>query len=238
MNNRKPIGEETRYRLLNWNIGQIPSERLSGFFLAHENYEEIEPSQPGGGADGKKDFLCKKDGLLWIGACYFGIGEKDFVRDIKKKFKKDLAGVRYNNAKGIVFITNQKLSEHQKGILKGLTKELKVDLILLDRMVQILNSVSGYGARREYLGIEMYEEEKAAFFKWQLQEIKSLNKAQFDAICGSNSMLVTNPPYVGPEIFKHNNSLKSKRPKVYLILKGIVTEQIFNLIEYKPATSN
>ena len=48
-------GRETFNRLLNWDRGQAPSERLAAVILSKEGFMEIDPSHPLGGRDGLKD---------------------------------------------------------------------------------------------------------------------------------------------------------------------------------------
>ena len=46
---------ETFNRLLNWDRGQAPSERLAAIILSNEGFMGIDPSHPLGGKDGLKD---------------------------------------------------------------------------------------------------------------------------------------------------------------------------------------
>ena len=48
-------GRETFNRLLNWDRGQAPSERLAAIILSNEGFMGIDPSHPLGGKDGLKD---------------------------------------------------------------------------------------------------------------------------------------------------------------------------------------
>lgn len=159
---RRTNGEETWYRLRDWTKGQAASERLGGHILASEGYESIDPSHPLGGPDGTKDFICIKNGLKWIGGCYFPRGQKEF-NEIKKKFLGDLEGIEKNNVNGLAFITNQELSVGERETLKGLSKN-PVEIYHLERLSQILNKTENYGVRLDYLDIEITPEEQLAFF--------------------------------------------------------------------------
>lgn len=170
---RQINGEETRYRLLNWVRGQTPSERLSSHILCIEGFKSIDPSHPLGGVDGKKDLICFKDGLVWIGASFFPNGQKTFGK-IKRKFLEDIKGVyKDNSIDGFIFITNQKITLAERAKLKKLTSKI-VQIYHLDRVTNILNSPLGFGARQDYLDINMTIEEKIsaeAFIKKVDQEI-------------------------------------------------------------------
>ncbi|WP_067470359.1 hypothetical protein [Nocardia amamiensis] len=80
--------DETRHRLLEWTQGQAPSERLAAQVLAHEGFEDIDPSHPLGGQDGGRDGVCTRDGQRWIFAVYFPRGQQSLT-NIKKKLCDD-----------------------------------------------------------------------------------------------------------------------------------------------------
>lgn len=90
---RMSEGRETFNRLLNWDRGQAPSERLAAILLSKEGFKGIDPSHPLGGKDGLKDMTLSFDGKRWIGAVYFPRGQQSFS-DIKEKFAHDLDGVK------------------------------------------------------------------------------------------------------------------------------------------------
>ena len=50
-------GRETFNRLLNWDRGQAPSERLAAIILSKEGFKGVDPSHPLGGKDGLKDMV-------------------------------------------------------------------------------------------------------------------------------------------------------------------------------------
>jgi hypothetical protein len=163
MSRRQTEGKETWTRLINWDRGQAPSERLAAHILRIEGYESIDPSHPLGGQDGLKDAVCTKDKVRFIGACYFPRGEQNFGV-IKTKFINDLKGVSKNTAEGIAFVTNQELTLSARDELVKEAGCAKVDLFHLERIASILDSPQCYGIRLEFLDIEMTKEEQVAFF--------------------------------------------------------------------------
>lgn len=67
MARRMNEGKETWHRLLEWDRGQAPAERLAAILLHNDGFQNVDPSHPLGGKDGKKDivFLKKRaNGLL------------------------------------------------------------------------------------------------------------------------------------------------------------------------------
>ena len=46
---RRTEGRETWHRLLEWDKGQAPSERLAALLLANEGFKNVDPSHPLGG---------------------------------------------------------------------------------------------------------------------------------------------------------------------------------------------
>ena len=80
---------DTELRLSFWRDGSTNAERLAAASLRLSGYEEIDPQSPLGGPDGRKDILCTKGGLTWVGAVYFPNGPTRFSA-IKKKFQADL----------------------------------------------------------------------------------------------------------------------------------------------------
>lgn len=164
MTRRQTEGKETWSRLLDWDRGQAPSERLAAQILRIEGYESIDPSHPLGGPDGLKDIICIKDKARFVGASFFPRGKQRFSR-IKKKYTDDLEGIAKNNANGIAFVTNQELTLSEREELKeeAGTGGIEVDLFHLERIASILNSPTCYGIRLEYLDIEMTKEEHLAY---------------------------------------------------------------------------
>lgn len=143
---------ETRFKLQQWVDSSGCSEGLAAQVIAHEGFKEIEPIHPHGGRDGSKDAICKKNEKIWIMAVYFPRGEKKFT-ELKKKFLGDLKGVKSNNANGIVFITNQDVTDSQRKSLITKGKPYLVDLFPLVRVTHILDLPAMHGVRKQFLGI-------------------------------------------------------------------------------------
>ena len=129
-------GRETYDRLLNWDRGQAPSERLAAIILSNEGFKSIDPSHPLGGKDGLKDMTLSFEGKRWIGAVYFPRGQQSFS-DIKNKFVHDLAGIETNNAKGIAFVTNQELRISERKKLSEINSSIDVQIFHLERVASL-----------------------------------------------------------------------------------------------------
>src|SRR5690606_33737401 len=118
-----------------------------------------------GGPDGLKDVLCEKNGWKYVAAAYFPTSDKQF-KEVQNKFIHDLDGVEKNGADGIVFITNQALTPGERKTLSDIAtqKDHKSLLYHLERIRSLLDSPTGYGARLEFLDIDMSREEQLSFF--------------------------------------------------------------------------
>ena len=147
--------------LINWDKGQALAERMSAKVIHIEGYEEIDPQSPVGGRDGTKDIICSKNGLKFVIGCYFPNGQKNF-KAIKDKFENDKLGVLKNNAQGIIFITNQKITPTERITLCS-GNQFEVTIYHGERVLGILDSPKGYGVRLEYLNIELTKEEQISF---------------------------------------------------------------------------
>ena len=154
-------GRETFNRLLNWDRGQAPSERLAAIILSKEGFKGVDPSHPLGGKDGLKDMVLSFNGKRWIGAVYFPRGQQS---DIKSKFIHDLSGIDANNANGLAFVTNQEIRLSERKILTEIAPKIDVQIYHLERIASLLNTPSCYGIRMEFLDIEMSKEEQLSFF--------------------------------------------------------------------------
>jgi Fic family protein len=154
---------DTELRLSFWRDGSTKAERLAAAALRLSGYEEIDPQSPLGGPDGKKDILCQKGGLTWVGAVYFPNGPIRFAAT-KKKFQSDLDGMP-GAPEGFVFITNQTLSPTQRMTLSEIAKAKgkESDILHLQQLQNLLDSTLGYGARIQYLGISMTIEEQLSW---------------------------------------------------------------------------
>lgn len=75
---RRSDGRETWHRLLEWDKGQAPAERLAAVVLLSDGFRNVDPSHPLGGRDGLKDMILTNNGTKWIGAVYFPRGQQIF----------------------------------------------------------------------------------------------------------------------------------------------------------------
>ncbi|HBJ40606.1 MAG TPA: hypothetical protein DDZ20_07580, partial [Hyphomonas sp.] len=157
---------DTELRLSFWRDGSTKSERLAAAALKLSGYEEIDPQNPLGGPDGKKDIVCIKGGVRWVAAVFFPGGPKSFSA-VKKKYLSDLAGAT-NEYGGFVFVTNQTLTAKQRVTLTKYATDLRkeADLIHLQQLQNLLDSPHGYGVRIQYLSIPMTLEEQLS---WAVQ---------------------------------------------------------------------
>lgn len=163
---RRNSGNETWHRMSEWDKGQTSAERLAAQILIYEGYQNIDPSHPLGGKDGKKDISFLYNGEKWIAGVYFPRGPKKF-NEIKAKFLTDFAGVSPNQAAGFVFITNQELTLGERDTLRDIASEVDVEIYHLERLATILNTPVNYGVRLEFLDIDMTKEEQISFFASQ-----------------------------------------------------------------------
>jgi hypothetical protein len=174
-------GEETTEALSNWTRGPKAAERLASSVLQIENFDDIDPSHPLGGRDGKKDIICKKNGKKLIVAVYFPNSKKAFSF-IKKKVQGDFEGVSKNNADGIIIFTNQYLTIGQRTEFKNLHSDINVEIFHLERIASILNSPIGYGVRLEFLDIELSKPEQLAYFAHKDKDIKLIQTKLSDLL--------------------------------------------------------
>lgn len=182
---RMSEGRETFDRLLNWDRGQAPSERLAAVILSKEGFKAVDPSHPLGGKDGLKDMTLSFEGKRWIGAVYFPRGQKSFS-DIRDKFSHDLEGVKANNAEGLAFVTNQELRLGERKILAELLPDIDVQIYHLERIGSLLNTPAFYGIRMEFLEIEMTKEEQLAFFADKDQRLSRIESTLERVAAGLN----------------------------------------------------
>ncbi|HEV2799795.1 MAG TPA: hypothetical protein VGW12_04825 [Pyrinomonadaceae bacterium] len=175
MTNRRKRGSETWLRLSNWTEGQAAGERLSSHILRLEGFTSIDPSHPLGGKDGLKDVICVRDGLKWIGAAYFPRGQQT-LKEIIKKFRHDIEGVKTHSADGIAFVTNQELKLSERKQLQKLAAKYRTELFHLERIASMLDSPQCYGLRLEFLDIEMSKEEQLAFIASRDAKIELLQE--------------------------------------------------------------
>jgi hypothetical protein len=154
---------ETWHRLLEWDKGQAPSERLAAILLQGEGFTNADPSHPLGGQDGLKDIVMMFEGNKWIAGVYFPRDQQTFSI-IKSKFLSDGQGVKKNDAYGFVFFTNQELRLAERTELVESCKNTEVEIYHLERIASLLNLPQNYGVRLEFLDIDMTKEEQVALY--------------------------------------------------------------------------
>lgn len=180
------MDNETEISLINWRGGQTKAERLCAALLSIEGYHSIDPQCPLGGPDGLKDIVCVKDSWKYIGASYFPTTGQQF-KSIKEKFEHDLDGVSANNANGLVFFTNQKITPKERTELEETAEAIgqTAQIYHVERIRALLDAPKGYGLRLEYLKIEMTKEEQLDFWSnWRgdFLEVLQRHELKFDAI--------------------------------------------------------
>jgi hypothetical protein len=177
---------ETEIKLILWREGQVKAERLCANLLDLDGFHSIDPQSPLGGPDGIKDIVCEKNGWKYIGAAYFPTTAQNF-NSIKEKFEHDLEGVTKNQAEGIAFLTNQKLTISERDQLIKIASNLDQKAIIYhnERIRVLLDSPIGFALRLEYLGISMTLEEQLSFFSEQRNYLKRLLKENSDYIIES-----------------------------------------------------
>ena len=174
---RRNEGQETWHRLLEWDRGQAASERLAALILKVEGSKEVDPSHPLGGKDGLKDICLSYEGNRWIAGVYFPRGQQKF-NEIKDKLIHDIQGVKKNDAKGLVFITNQELKLSERIALNNLKNDNDLKIIHLESLANILNTPNNYGIRMEFLDIDMSREEQLAYFETMSELKQRYNKIE------------------------------------------------------------
>ncbi|MEO1815818.1 MAG: hypothetical protein ABGU93_09550 [Acetobacterium sp.] len=173
---RRSEGKETWHRLLEWDRGQASAERLAAIILSSDGFQNIDPSHPLGGRDGRKDLLLTFNGSSWVGGVYFPRGQKSFA-ETKEKFKHDFDGVRQNGGSGFVFVTNQEIRLSERKELSETDAQVDVKIYHLERIASILNTPAQYGVRMDFLDIEMSKEEQLALFAVKDQKLTRIENA-------------------------------------------------------------
>jgi hypothetical protein len=149
----------TEAELRDWRYGSTQAERLCASLLHSEGFDAVDPQNPLGGPDGRKDVLCEKGGKRYVAACYFPTTHQDF-KEIKEKLLHDNEGVSSNHADGLIFFTNQKISPTERATLTDSVAPNHLEIYHLERIRAILDSPKGYGIRMEFLRIPMTSEEQ------------------------------------------------------------------------------
>lgn len=159
---KRKSGLETWHRLLEWDKAHGDAERLAASLLPYCGYEKIDPQNPMGGKDGKKDIICYKKNKKFVAAVYFPRGQKTFNKTLIK-FEDDYKGVSKNKAEGFVFLTNQELKLGQRDKLNSICS-VECEIIHLEVLTNLLNCPNCIGIRLEFLEIEASKEEQISFY--------------------------------------------------------------------------
>jgi hypothetical protein len=146
--------DETWHLLLEWTLGQAPSERMAALVLDEEGFESIDPSHPLGGKDGGADALVQKDGEPWVMAVHFPRGQQS-IKEITDKLTSDVDKATSKEPKpvGVAFVTNQELRLAEREELGKVGGDTKVELYHLERITTILDRPHMAGVREQFLGI-------------------------------------------------------------------------------------
>jgi hypothetical protein len=209
---RRNEGSETWHRLLEWDRGQAPSQRLTAHILREEGFNSIDPVHPLGGPDRAKDVICERDGKKWIAAAYFPRGQKTF-NVIKNKLNDDLKGAKLSSVDGIVFVTNQelKLSEREK-LKHNIDKKIEIEIFHLERIASILDRPRCYAIRLDYLDIAMTKEEQVSFmaeFSLQVEDL-TMKSEIMSALINKSESLTLEFHAALKKIDKNENSSTTK----------------------------
>ena len=137
--------------LLFWSDGQARSEALAAQIVRDAGYTDINPSHPLGGPDGKADAILYKDGRRCVMAVYFPHGPQS-VAKVKAKLRSDALGVPENDAEGLVFVTNQRLSLGERKQLEEAI-DVPVDIFHLAKLATVLDSPNMAPVKELFVGL-------------------------------------------------------------------------------------
>jgi hypothetical protein len=146
--------DETWHLLVEWTLGQAPSERMAALILDEEGFESIDPSHPLGGKDGGADAFIQKNGEPWVMAVYFPRGQQS-SKEITDKVTSDVDKAKSKEPKpvGVAFVTNQELRLAEREELGKVGGDTKVEPYHLERITTILDRPHMAGVREQFLGI-------------------------------------------------------------------------------------
>lgn len=156
---------------------QLHREQMSLAILSlDERFSNLVPRHPRGGPDGGRDIeaMYEGKGLAYcaVGFVNQAVDSNEKKKEIKTKFKEDLANACNPVPKPNVFIflTNINLTVTEKSDLIKLAKDKGFshsEIFDRERLRVSLDSASGFAARFQYLGISLSEAEQRSFFaKW------------------------------------------------------------------------
>lgn len=146
--------DETWHLLVEWTMGQTPSERMAALILDEEGFESIDPAHPLGGKDGGADALIQRNGEPWVMAVYFPRGQQS-IGEITDKLTSDVEKAKSKTPTpvGVAFVTNQELRLAEREALGKVGGQIKVELYHLERVTTVLDRPHMAGVREQFLGI-------------------------------------------------------------------------------------
>ena len=171
---------------------QVARERMCLAILAlDDRFTEVRPRHPYGGRDGGVDIdAVFRDKQRAAAAVGFVVGANDLQqqkRAIKKKFGEDAISAFKNNPRPTVFVffTNVRLTVTELKNLKTIAAKTgfaESDIFDRERMRVALDTVDGFAARFQYLGIPLSEAEQASFFARWGDDIQSVVATGFQRV--------------------------------------------------------
>lgn len=185
---RRNSGDETWHRLKGWTKGSKEAERLASQTLRYEGFKFLDPSHPLGGPDQGKDIICHKNDKTFLIAVTFSKNELSWSK-LKKKFIEDLK--KLTEQQGFIFFTNQEITVAKREELKKIEDEIEIDIYHLERISQALNSPPCYGARLEFLDIDMTKEEQISFISSRDEVLHEINDRINEVIKESKNNIPT-----------------------------------------------
>jgi len=163
--------------------GKLRKRLCADLLSLDQRFSQVRSRNPKGGPDQGRDIEAIFQGrYLAFGAVSFLDGANDSAphrRQIKKKFRNDLASALTHRADLDVFIffTNVALTPTDQDELRNAARALKptivVELFTREEIRAALNTPEGFGLRLGYLDIEMSKSEQTSFFAAYGEEIQA-----------------------------------------------------------------
>jgi len=165
-------------------------ERLCTDLLSlDKRFSQVRSRNPKGGPDQGRDIEAIFEGhSLAFGAVGFIDGANDSAshrRQIKKKFRDDLASALRHRADldVFVFFTNVALTPTDQDELRSAARGIKcnivVELFTREQIRAALDTPMGFGLRLRHLDIELSKSEQASFFAAYGEEIQATIARKF-----------------------------------------------------------
>lgn len=184
---------ETEQRLKSYlDTNQLGRERLCLAVLSVDRrFSDVRPRHPHGGRDGGIDIdAIFKVGQAAAGAIGFVVGANDSREQksaVKRKFAADARAARDGTSapEVFVFFTNIDLTVGEENALREEATLLgfaECDVFDRERLRVVLDSVDGFAARVQYLGIALTDGEQATFFARWGDDIQSVIATGFQRV--------------------------------------------------------